>query len=119
MHTPVIQWNLYFRACTEFYSYSNTLYYEQVTSIFVKIRQQFSVADPGFPIGGALTRWGDANLRCIHFSVKTYAITKEIDPVGGHMPAAPPPPGSANDFARSLGFKPRPVGHSQIFSPVL
>ena len=28
--------------------------------------------------------------------MKTYAKTKEIDPVGGHLPAAPPP-GSTND----------------------
>ena len=32
-----------------------------------------TVADPGFPIVGVLTRWGGANLRCVHFSVKTYA----------------------------------------------
>ena len=41
------------------------------------------VADPGFPVGGAPTRWGGANLRCVHFSAKTYVKTKEIDPVGG------------------------------------
>ena len=42
-----------------------------------------SVADPGFPVGGAPTHWGGANLRRVHFSVKTYVKTKEIDPVGG------------------------------------
>ena len=53
------------------------------------------VADPGFPIGGAPTCWGGANLRRVHFLVKTYAKMKEIDPVwGGHAPAAPP--GSSN-----------------------
>ena len=31
-----------------------------------------------FPLGG-----GGANLRRVHFSTKTYAKTKEIDPVGG------------------------------------
>ena len=31
-----------------------------------------------FPLGG-----GGANLRRIHFSMKMYAKTKEIDPVGG------------------------------------
>ena len=36
-----------------------------------------AVADPGFPVGGG------ANLRRVHFSVKTYVKTKEIDPVGG------------------------------------
>ena len=35
--------------------------------------------------GGAPTCWGGggADLRCIHFSVKMYAKTREIDPVGG------------------------------------
>ena len=49
------------------------------------------MADPGFPVGGG------ANLRCVHFSAKMHAKTKEMDPVGGggHAPAAPP--GSAND----------------------
>ena len=42
--------------------------------------------------GGVLTHWRGANLRHVHFSAKTYAKTKEIDPVGGggHVPAAPP-----------------------------
>ena len=58
--------------------------------------QWYSVAEPGFPVGGALTHWGGANLRRIHFLAKTYAKMKEVDPVGGggHAPAAPP--GSAN-----------------------
>ena len=42
-----------------------------------------AVADPGFPVGGTPTHWGGANFRRIHFSAKTYAKTKEIDPVGG------------------------------------
>ena len=46
------------------------------------------VADPGFPVGGAPTHWGGANLRRIHFLAKTYVKTKEIDPVGGG--GAPP-----------------------------
>ena len=51
-----------------------------------------AVADPGFPVGGAPTRWGGgANLRCVHFLAKTYAKMKEIDPVGGgaHAGSAP------------------------------
>ena len=56
------------------------------------------MADPGFPIGGALTHWGGANLRCVHFLAKMYAKTKEIDPVGGGGACtdSAPPPGSAN-----------------------
>ena len=42
------------------------------------------MADPGFPVGGGMpTHWGGTNLRRVHFSVKTYVKTKEIDPVGG------------------------------------
>ena len=41
------------------------------------IMNQIPVADPGFPVGG------DANLQRVHFSAKTYAKTKEMDPVGG------------------------------------
>ena len=54
-----------------------------------------AVVDPGFPVGGGgADLLGGTNLRCVHFSTKTYAKTKEIDPVGGSAPAAPP--GSAN-----------------------
>ena len=48
------------------------------------------VADPGFPIGGAPTHWGGANLQQVHFLAKMYAKMKEIGPVGGHALAAPP-----------------------------
>ena len=55
-----------------------------------------------FPLGGAPTRWGGANLRRIHFLAKTYVKTKEIDPVGGRAPRRPP--GSANDNQPLLNF---------------
>ena len=44
-----------------------------------------TVADPGFPVGWA------ADLRRVHFSAKTYAKTKQMDPVGGEgrTPASP------------------------------
>ena len=45
-----------------------------------------AVADPGFPVEGAPTRWRGANLRHEHFSAKTHAKTKELDPVGGGAP---------------------------------
>ena len=47
--------------------------------------------------GSRISRWGGAdplggaNLRHVHFSAKTYAKTKEIDPVGeAHAGDAPP-----------------------------
>ena len=46
-----------------------------------------------FPLGG-----GGADLRHGCFLAKTYAKTKELDPVGGCVPAAPP--GSANDVGQ-------------------
>ena len=46
-----------------------------------------------FPLGGAEPLGGGADLQHGCFLVKTYAKTKELDPVGGgHAPAAPPPP---------------------------
>ena len=50
-----------------------------------------AVADPGFPVGGAPSRWRGADLRRGCFSAKTYVKTKELDPVGGggHAPVAP------------------------------
>ena len=67
------------------------------------------MADPGFPIGGACTRWGGGGMDLRHgrFSVKMYAKTKELGPIGGwHAPGTPPPPGSANAFInhRLRGF---------------
>ena len=50
-----------------------------------------ATADPGFPVGGAPTRWGGANLRHVHFSAKMYAKMKEIDPVGGGVRAGSAP----------------------------
>ena len=45
--------------------------------------------------GSRISRWGGANLQCVHFLVKTYVKTKEIDPVGGGGRAGGAP-GSAN-----------------------
>ena len=62
----------------------------------------FSVADPGFPVGGGANPLGGANLQSVHFSAKTYAKTKEMDPVGGgHVPAVPPldPPIILHNFS--------------------
>ena len=44
-----------------------------------------TVADPGFPVGGG----GGADLRRVHFSAKTYAKMKEMDPVGGRRRRPP------------------------------
>ena len=65
----------------------------------------YPVGDPGFPVWGAPSRWGGANLRCGHFLTKMYAKTKELDPVGGGGGAPEAPPGSANDTACRFGFK--------------
>ena len=50
--------------------------------------------DPGFSVGGGVDPfWGGFGLQCGHFSVKMYAKTKELGPVGGgRAPARPPPP---------------------------
>ena len=53
-----------------------------------------AMADPGFPVGGAPSRWGGADLQRGCYSEKTYAKMKELDPVGRRVLAAPP--GSAN-----------------------
>ena len=45
--------------------------------------------------GGGTDPLGGINLQHVHFLTKTYAKMKEIDPVGGHVPAVPPP-GSTN-----------------------
>ena len=52
-----------------------------------------TVADPGFPVGGgAEPLGGGADLQRGCFSVKTYAKTKELDPVGGGARRRRPPP---------------------------
>ena len=58
------------------------------------------MADPGFPVGGAPSHWGGADLQCGCFLAKTYAKTKELDPVGGGAAAARP--GSANVMCNKL-----------------
>ena len=55
------------------------------------------MANPGFPIGGGAEPLGGTDLRRGCFAVKTYAKTKELDPVGGEARASGTPPGSAND----------------------
>ena len=53
----------------------------------------FAVADLGFPIGGgggAELLGRGTNLQRGHCLAKTYAKTKELDPIGGRTLAAPP-----------------------------
>ena len=47
------------------------------------------MVDPGFPIGGHAPIRGGMDLRCRHFSVKMYAKTKELGPIGGRAPGTP------------------------------
>ena len=42
----------------------------------------YSVADPGFPVGGTNPTGGNADVRHGCFSAKTCAKTKELGPVG-------------------------------------
>ena len=55
----------------------------------------YSVADPGFPVGGGVDfvggPWTRRRLRFVKF---VYVKTKELGPLGGRAPGAPP--GSAN-----------------------
>ena len=63
-----------------------------------------SVADPVFPAGGGGANplgGGGADLRHVHFSVKMYTKTKEMDPVGG---GGGRPPGSANEPCEFSGY---------------
>ena len=57
----------------------------------INVREN-AVADPGFPVGGACTYWGGVGLQHGHFSVKMYAKTKELGPIGGGVRPARPPP---------------------------
>ena len=53
-------------------------------------RHWFTVADPGFPVGGVDPLEGAVDLRCGCFLAKMYAKMKELGPVGGHVPGTPP-----------------------------
>ena len=62
----------------------------QLCSIVPLFYVMYSVADPGFPVGGGAPT-SDVGV----FLAKMHVKTKELDPVGGGAPVAPPP-GSAN-----------------------
>ena len=59
------------------------------------------MADRGFPVGGCapVGGGGGVDLRCGNFSVKMYAKTKELGPIGGGVCPACPPPRSANGIS--------------------
>ena len=57
----------------------------------------YSVADPGFPVGGRRPYRGGANSRGGYVSKNLYVKTKESGPVGG-VRAGGAPPGSATDY---------------------
>ena len=55
------------------------------------ILQYKTVADPGFPVGGGVhPLGGGVDLRRGCFSVKMYAKTKELGPMGGGVRLAHP-----------------------------
>ena len=58
---------------------------------FVEITTHLRARSRIFHRGGMDPFWGDFGLQHGHFSVKMYAKTKELGPVGGHVPAHPPP----------------------------
>ena len=70
-----------------------------------------SVADPGFPVGGRAPVSGGVDLRRGHFSVKMYAKTKELGPIGGHVPGTPPR--SANASVRAI------IERGKVLSPFI
>ena len=51
----------------------------------------YTVADPGFPVGGHAPVRGGMDLRCGHFLVKMYAKTKELGPIRGACAGHAPP----------------------------
>ena len=69
-----------------------------VTNKATATEPPFAVADPGFPVGGCQPH-GGANSWGGYISKNLYVKTKELGPLGGRAPAAPP--GSAN----VLGWK--------------
>ena len=73
-------------------------FYLSVNAVIPNLQWQWRIQD--FPLWGPPTRWGGANLRRIHFSVKMYVKMKEMDPVGGCAPVAPR--GSANEWNNKL-----------------
>ena len=80
----------------------------------------YTVADLGFPVGGALSRWwgggGGADLRRGHFPAKTYAKMKELDPVwgGGHVPATPAESANSTHFSDTRRNRSPVLQHSQV-----
>ena len=52
--------------------------------VILSIVLPYVVSNKVYSGGSRISRWvgGAANFRCRHFSVKTYAKTKELDPVG-------------------------------------
>ena len=50
-----------------------------------------ALVDPGFPVGGCGPIMGGMDLQRGHFSLKMYAKTKELGPVGGRARPLDPP----------------------------
>ena len=73
-----------------YWSLNQLIYYRKLT--FMAIVDLFLNASGGSRIfrRGACTHLGGVDLQRGHFSVKMYAKTKELGPIGGRAPGTPP-----------------------------
>ena len=68
---------------------SGTFYISVIPDFKGKVKEWFAVAVPGFPVGGLDPLAGGVDFRCRCFLVKMCVKTKELDPIGGHVPGMP------------------------------
>ena len=70
---------------------ANILNIDQYNITLVKLKYTFTVADPGFPIGGGMDLvWGAVDPRGSYVSKILHVKTKEFGPIGGACAGCPP-----------------------------